>query len=78
MVSNSAGGPGEEDKKSPEQEEGVEMSVIYRWSDRKRRFVRFQSLQTHCARDWEAFHINKHTYLTVANHRQGRHLCEYD
>ncbi|XP_046872229.1 thrombospondin-type laminin G domain and EAR repeat-containing protein-like isoform X2 [Hypomesus transpacificus] len=71
VVSNSAGGPGEEDKKSPEQEEGVEMSVIYRWSDRKRRFVRFQSLQTHCARDWEAFHINKHTYLTVANHRQG-------
>ncbi|XP_067099766.1 thrombospondin-type laminin G domain and EAR repeat-containing protein-like [Osmerus mordax] len=71
VVSNSAGGPGEEEEKAPEQEEGVEMSVIYRWSDRKRRFVRFQSLQTHCARDWEAFHIHKHTYLTVANHRQG-------
>ncbi|KAE8290096.1 Thrombospondin-type laminin G domain and EAR repeat-containing protein [Larimichthys crocea] len=31
------------------------------------------TLQTHCARDWEAFNINQQTYLAVANHRQGNH-----
>ncbi|KAM4542320.1 thrombospondin-type laminin G domain and EAR repeat-containing protein-like [Odontesthes bonariensis] len=46
-------------------------SVIYKWSQRRKRFVRFQTLQTHCARDWEAFNINQHTYLAVANHRHG-------
>jgi len=47
-------------------------SVIYKWSKRRKRFVQFQTLQTHCARDWEAFNINQHTYLAVANHRQGK------
>ncbi|XP_074516712.1 thrombospondin-type laminin G domain and EAR repeat-containing protein [Sebastes fasciatus] len=65
VVSNSGGGP---DKRK---ESETDTSVIYKWSKRRKRFVRFQTLQTHCARDWEAFNINHQTYLAVANHRQG-------
>uniref|UniRef100_A0A672T0Z0 Thrombospondin-type laminin G domain and EAR repeat-containing protein-like n=1 Tax=Sinocyclocheilus grahami TaxID=75366 RepID=A0A672T0Z0_SINGR len=35
-----------------------ELSVIYRWSNKRLKFVRYQTLETHSARDWEAFHIN--------------------
>uniref|UniRef100_A0A3B4UN02 Thrombospondin type laminin G domain and EAR repeats n=1 Tax=Seriola dumerili TaxID=41447 RepID=A0A3B4UN02_SERDU len=49
----------------------MDFSVIYKWSKKRKKFVRFQSLQTYCARDWEAFNINRQTYLAVANHRQG-------
>ncbi|XP_061699372.1 thrombospondin-type laminin G domain and EAR repeat-containing protein-like [Syngnathoides biaculeatus] len=48
-----------------------DVSVIYKWSRRSKQFVRFQTLQTHCARDWEAFKIHRQTYLVVANHRIG-------
>ncbi|XP_034063282.1 thrombospondin-type laminin G domain and EAR repeat-containing protein-like [Gymnodraco acuticeps] len=65
VVSNSGGGP---DKRKQTEND---FSVIYKWSKRRKLFVRFQTLQTHCARDWEAFQINKQTYLAVANHRQG-------
>ncbi|XP_031166167.1 thrombospondin-type laminin G domain and EAR repeat-containing protein-like [Sander lucioperca] len=65
VVSNSGGGP---DKR---QKSETDYSVIYKWSKRRKRFVQFQTLQTHCARDWEAFNINRQTYLAVANHRQG-------
>uniref|UniRef100_A0A667XG28 Thrombospondin type laminin G domain and EAR repeats n=1 Tax=Myripristis murdjan TaxID=586833 RepID=A0A667XG28_9TELE len=67
VVSNSGGGPEEH----PGKESETEISVIYKWSKRRKKFVRYQTLQTHCARDWEAFHINQNTYLVVANHRQG-------
>ncbi|KAM9343936.1 thrombospondin-type laminin G domain and EAR repeat-containing protein [Pholidichthys leucotaenia] len=49
-----------------------ELSVIYRWSRRRRRFVRFQTLQTHAAVDWEAFSIHNESFLVVANHRRAR------
>ncbi|KAF3845030.1 hypothetical protein F7725_008193 [Dissostichus mawsoni] len=65
VVSNSGGGP---DKRKQTEND---FSVIYKWSKMRKLFVRFQTLQTHCARDWEAFQINKQTYLAVANHRQG-------
>ncbi|KAK9534348.1 hypothetical protein VZT92_009394 [Zoarces viviparus] len=65
VVSNSGGGT---DKRK---ESETDSSVIYKWSERRKQFVQFQTLQTHCARDWEAFNINQHTYLAVANHRQG-------
>ncbi|XP_053191834.1 thrombospondin-type laminin G domain and EAR repeat-containing protein-like [Scomber japonicus] len=48
-----------------------DFSVIYKWSKRRKQFVKFQILQTHCARDWEAFTIKRQTYLAVANHRIG-------
>nr|XP_057946276.1 thrombospondin-type laminin G domain and EAR repeat-containing protein-like [Doryrhamphus excisus] len=48
-----------------------DVSVIYKWNKRKKLFVQFQTLQTHCARDWEAFRIHRQTYLAVANHRIG-------
>ncbi|XP_064165813.1 thrombospondin-type laminin G domain and EAR repeat-containing protein [Anguilla rostrata] len=48
-----------------------ELSVIYKWSPRKLRFLQYQSLETHSARDWEAFHIQGEHFLAVANHRQG-------
>ncbi|XP_076013664.1 thrombospondin-type laminin G domain and EAR repeat-containing protein-like [Genypterus blacodes] len=67
VVSNSGGVPARQPNKMSE----TEISVVYKWSKRRQRFVRYQSLQTHCARDWEAFHINRDTYLAVANHRQG-------
>lgn len=66
VVSNFGGGP---DKASKELE--ADFSVIYKWSKKRKRFVRFQTLQTQCARDWEAFNINQQTYLAVANHRLG-------
>ncbi|XP_006798471.1 thrombospondin-type laminin G domain and EAR repeat-containing protein-like [Neolamprologus brichardi] len=65
VVSNSGG-----DRRFNKESE-ADFSVIYKWSKRRKRFVQFQTLQTHCARDWEAFNIDGHTYLAVANHRQG-------
>ncbi|MED6267720.1 hypothetical protein CHARACLAT_014949 [Characodon lateralis] len=67
VVSNSGTGTNKSLDKDPE----TDFSVIYKWSKRRKRFVRFQTLQTHCARDWEAFNINEQTYLAVANHRMG-------
>ncbi|KAG1930660.1 protein kinase C-binding protein NELL2 [Pimephales promelas] len=48
-----------------------ELSVIYRWSNKRLKFLRYQTLETHSARDWEAFHINNEAFLAVANHRTG-------
>uniref|UniRef100_A0A3B3ULJ8 Thrombospondin type laminin G domain and EAR repeats n=1 Tax=Poecilia latipinna TaxID=48699 RepID=A0A3B3ULJ8_9TELE len=67
VVSNS----GTETNKSVDKQPESDFSVIYKWSKRRKRFVRFQTLQTYCARDWEAFDINEQTYLAVANHRMG-------
>ncbi|KAF3701055.1 Thrombospondin-type laminin G domain and EAR repeat-containing protein [Channa argus] len=67
VVSNCWGGP---DKHSNKESE-MDVSVIYKWSKRRKRFVHFQTVQTHCARDWEAFTISQQTYLAVANHRLG-------
>ncbi|KAM4723498.1 thrombospondin-type laminin G domain and EAR repeat-containing protein-like isoform 2-T2 [Anableps anableps] len=67
VVSNSGTGTNKSLDKEPE----MDFSVIYKWSKRRKRFVRFQTLQTFCARDWEAFNINEETYLAVANHRMG-------
>ncbi|XP_056152352.1 thrombospondin-type laminin G domain and EAR repeat-containing protein [Lampris incognitus] len=67
VVSNSRGGA----EAHVEDQSEAEVSVIYKWSKRRKRFIQYQALQTHCARDWEAFHINGNTYLAVANHRQG-------
>ncbi|TRY92877.1 hypothetical protein DNTS_029153, partial [Danionella cerebrum] len=52
-----------------------EWSVIYRWSNKRMKFVHHQTLQTHSARDWEAFHIHDEVFLAVANHRteNGNH-----
>ncbi|KAM4559500.1 thrombospondin-type laminin G domain and EAR repeat-containing protein-like [Odontesthes bonariensis] len=50
-----------------------ERSVIYRWDQRRRRFLRHQTLETHSAQDWEAFQIHNHSFLVVANHRRGTH-----
>ncbi|XP_035533233.1 thrombospondin-type laminin G domain and EAR repeat-containing protein-like [Morone saxatilis] len=47
-----------------------ELSVIYRWNQRQRRFLRHQTLETHSALDWEAFQIHNHSFLVVANHRR--------
>ncbi|XP_060684064.1 thrombospondin-type laminin G domain and EAR repeat-containing protein-like [Hemiscyllium ocellatum] len=52
-------------------ERNQEYSVIYRWSQRRLRFVLYQRLPTHSARDWEAFQIDGETFLAVANHREG-------
>ncbi|KAM8855508.1 thrombospondin-type laminin G domain and EAR repeat-containing protein-like [Spinachia spinachia] len=49
-----------------------ELSVIYRWNQRRRRFLRHQTLETHAALDWEAFHIHDHCFLVVANHRRAK------
>lgn len=51
-----------------------ELSVVYRWNQRRRRFLQHQTLQTHSAVDWEAFHIHNHNFLVVANHRRGKGL----
>ncbi|XP_060939269.1 thrombospondin-type laminin G domain and EAR repeat-containing protein-like [Limanda limanda] len=67
VVSNSGGELG----KRLNKESGTDFSVIYKWSKKRKQFVRFQSLQTYSARDWEAFTIKQQTYLAVANHRQG-------
>ncbi|CAJ1073332.1 thrombospondin-type laminin G domain and EAR repeat-containing protein-like isoform X2 [Xyrichtys novacula] len=66
VVSNSGEGTDKHNKKSE-----TDFSVIYKWSRRRKKFVQFQTLKTHCARDWEAFNINQQTYLAVANHRKG-------
>ncbi|XP_063068568.1 thrombospondin-type laminin G domain and EAR repeat-containing protein [Engraulis encrasicolus] len=52
-------------------EGGKEVSVIYKWNFKKLKFVRYQSLETHSARDWEAFTIHNDTFLAVANHRKA-------
>ncbi|KAM6978124.1 thrombospondin-type laminin G domain and EAR repeat-containing protein-like isoform 1-T1 [Tautogolabrus adspersus] len=49
-----------------------ELSVIYRWNQRRRRFLRHQTLETHSALDWEAFQIHNDSFLVVANHRRAR------
>ncbi|XP_068602720.1 thrombospondin-type laminin G domain and EAR repeat-containing protein-like [Brachionichthys hirsutus] len=49
-----------------------ELSFIYRWNQRRRRFLRHQTLETHSAVDWEAFHIHNDSFLVVANHRRAR------
>ncbi|XP_026161813.1 thrombospondin-type laminin G domain and EAR repeat-containing protein-like isoform X2 [Mastacembelus armatus] len=67
VVSNSGGRP----DKHTDKESETDFSVIYKWNKRRKQFVHFQTLQTHCARDWEAFNINRQTYLAVANHRLG-------
>ncbi|XP_034043148.1 thrombospondin-type laminin G domain and EAR repeat-containing protein-like [Thalassophryne amazonica] len=54
------------------QEAESELSVIYRWSTQRRRFVRHQTLETHAAVDWEAFQIHSDSFLVVANHRRAR------
>ncbi|KAI1899263.1 hypothetical protein AGOR_G00060010 [Albula goreensis] len=48
-----------------------ELSVIYKWNPRKLKFLQYQTLETHSARDWEAFNILGEDFLAVANHRQG-------
>ncbi|XP_074955722.1 thrombospondin-type laminin G domain and EAR repeat-containing protein isoform X2 [Phalacrocorax aristotelis] len=50
---------------------GQEFSVIYKWSWRKKKFVTYQRITTHSARDWEAFVIEGETFLAVVNHRKG-------
>ncbi|MEQ2161984.1 hypothetical protein GOODEAATRI_015313, partial [Goodea atripinnis] len=47
-----------------------ELSVIYRWNRRQKRFLRYQTLETHAAQDWEAFQIHNNSFLVVANHRR--------
>uniref|UniRef100_A0A3P8ZWV3 Thrombospondin-like N-terminal domain-containing protein n=1 Tax=Esox lucius TaxID=8010 RepID=A0A3P8ZWV3_ESOLU len=60
-VANFKGQPGRE----------REESMIYRWNSRKLKFLLYQTLETHCAQDWEAFTIQEEHFLVVANHRQG-------
>ncbi|KAJ8255330.1 hypothetical protein GJAV_G00203650 [Gymnothorax javanicus] len=50
-----------------------ELSVIYKWSPKKQKFLPYQTLETYSARDWEAFTIQGEAFLAVANHRQGEH-----
>uniref|UniRef100_M3ZZ42 Thrombospondin type laminin G domain and EAR repeats n=1 Tax=Xiphophorus maculatus TaxID=8083 RepID=M3ZZ42_XIPMA len=51
-----------------------ELSTIYRWNRRQKRFLRYQTLETHSARDWEAFQIHNNSFLVVANHmRDSNH-----
>uniref|UniRef100_A0AAY4B9Z8 Thrombospondin-like N-terminal domain-containing protein n=1 Tax=Denticeps clupeoides TaxID=299321 RepID=A0AAY4B9Z8_9TELE len=52
-------------------EDEPEYSVIYKWSPSKLKFFRYQRLETHSARDWEAFHIRGEDFLAVANHRRA-------
>ncbi|TKC41373.1 hypothetical protein EI555_013712, partial [Monodon monoceros] len=52
-------------------EKGQEFSVIYKWSQRRRRFTPYQRVLTHGARDWEAFEVSGEHFLAVANHREG-------
>lgn len=70
VVSNFGGGP----ERHSNTESLMDFSVIYKWSKKRKQFVTLQTLRTHCARDWEAFKINRHTYLAVANHRQGNDM----
>lgn len=50
---------------------GQEFSVIYKWSRRKEKFITYQRITTHSARDWEAFVIEGEAFLAVVNHREG-------
>ncbi|NXG50802.1 TSEAR protein, partial [Psilopogon haemacephalus] len=50
---------------------GQELSVIYKWSRRKEKFITHQRISTHSARDWEAFVIEGEAFLAVVNHREG-------
>lgn len=50
---------------------GQEFSVIYKWSRRKEKFIPYQRITTHSARDWEAFVIEGEAFLAVVNHREG-------
>ncbi|KAK5889783.1 hypothetical protein CesoFtcFv8_013370 [Champsocephalus esox] len=52
------------------QEAEPELSVIFRWNQRRRRFLRHQTLETHSALDWESFSIHNSSFLVVANHRR--------
>ncbi|KAM4889460.1 thrombospondin-type laminin G domain and EAR repeat-containing protein [Thomomys bottae] len=52
-------------------EKGQEFSVIYKWSPRKLKFILYQRIATHSARDWEAFQVDGEHFLAVANHREG-------
>ncbi|KAM9378378.1 thrombospondin-type laminin G domain and EAR repeat-containing protein [Phaethornis superciliosus] len=52
-------------------ERGQEFSVIYKWSRRKEKFITYQRITTHSARDWEAFVIEGEAFLAVVNHREG-------
>uniref|UniRef100_A0A8D0H4B1 Thrombospondin type laminin G domain and EAR repeats n=1 Tax=Sphenodon punctatus TaxID=8508 RepID=A0A8D0H4B1_SPHPU len=52
-------------------ERGQEFSVIYKWNHRKEKFITYQRINTHSARDWEAFDIEGEAFLAVANHREG-------
>ncbi|XP_075463248.1 thrombospondin-type laminin G domain and EAR repeat-containing protein isoform X2 [Ascaphus truei] len=52
-------------------EDGQEFSVIYKWNPKKLKFLQYQMIRTHSARDWEAFHIEGETFLAIANHREG-------
>ncbi|XP_021249884.1 thrombospondin-type laminin G domain and EAR repeat-containing protein [Numida meleagris] len=50
---------------------GQEFSVIYKWNHRKKKFITYQRITTHSARDWEAFVIEGEAFLAVVNHREG-------
>ncbi|KAG8559032.1 hypothetical protein GDO81_017220 [Engystomops pustulosus] len=52
-------------------DDGEELSVIYKWNPKKMKFLQYQTIPTFSARDWEAFHIDGETFLAVANHREG-------
>ncbi|KAH0623926.1 hypothetical protein JD844_007132 [Phrynosoma platyrhinos] len=53
------------------EEMGQEFSVIYKWNYRKEKFIVYQRIVTHGARDWESFVIDGEAFLAVANHRKG-------
>lgn len=50
--------------------------MIYKWSRRKAKFVTYQRISTHSARDWEAFVIEGEAFLAVVNHREGTQPSE--
>lgn len=50
--------------------------MIYKWSRRKAKFVTYQRITTHSARDWEAFVIEGEAFLAVVNHREGTQPSE--
>ncbi|CAG5130375.1 unnamed protein product, partial [Candidula unifasciata] len=46
-------------------------STIFKWNKVRKKFHKYQDIVTYTARDVEAFEINGHSYLAVANHAQG-------
>ncbi|XP_063285980.1 thrombospondin-type laminin G domain and EAR repeat-containing protein [Pelobates fuscus] len=52
-------------------DDGEELSIIYKWNPKKGKFLQYQKIRTYSARDWEAFQIDGDTFLAVANHREG-------